>query len=423
MPVAVVPHRCPGPLRNLTFADVVKKIEAKQMNLFDRASALAPELSDIRRDLHAHPELSFQEIRTAEVVAERLRELGYDVRTGVGITGCVGEFSTGDGPTVALRADMDALPILEENDVPYRSREAGIMHACGHDAHVACLLGAARLLAESRDDASLPAGRIRLLFQPSEESTDEENLGGAQRMIADGAMEGVDAVFGLHVDANSPAGQVLFRQGPLMAGNDTLRGTVRGAASHAALPHEGLDALVLASHVVLAVQAIVSRRLDPLEPAVITFGRIEGGTKENILVEEVRLAGTLRYFDSAVRSTIHRELRRAFAVADALGGDGRVEVREGNPPVHNDPRLTELARSAAKAVVSTEGLGTADQIMGAEDFAYLAREAPGCFFWLGARIAKDPRKHHTPRFDIDESCLPVGAAVLAAAAGTALAEL
>jgi amidohydrolase len=392
------------------------------MELLSRASALAPELVEIRRDIHAHPELAFQERRTAALVAERLRQLGYEVRTGVARTGCIGQLSTGAGRTVALRADMDALPIQEANDVPYRSRVDGVMHACGHDAHVACALGAARLLAESAAEGSLPSGRIRLIFQPSEERTDDENLGGAQRMIAEGALEGVDAVIGLHVASMSPTGQVLFREGPLMAGNDTLHGVVRGASAHAALPHEGLDAVVLAAHVVLAVQAIVARRIDPLEPAVITFGKIEGGRAENILSSEVQLTGTLRYFDFAVREQLQEELRRAFAVADAMGGEGRIEIKSGNPPVINDARLNDIVRAAAISVVGEADVGVADLIMGAEDFAFLAREAPGCFFWLGAGIEADPRTHHSPRFDIDENCLPRGAAVLAAAAQKVLAE-
>jgi amidohydrolase len=392
------------------------------MELLSRATALAPELVEIRRDIHAHPELSFRETRTAALIAERLKRLGYDVRTGVGVTGCVGELSAGPGRTIALRADMDALPIQEANDVPYRSRNDGAMHACGHDAHVACLLGAAELLAESARQGSLPPGRIRLLFQPSEETTDEQNVGGARRMIEDGAMDGVDAVIGLHVASESAAGQVLFRAGPLMAGNDTLRGIIRGVNAHAALPHEGLDAVVLASHVILAAQAVVARRIDPLQPAVITFGMIEGGTAENILAGTVKLEGTLRYFSAEVRDRLHEELRRAFALADTLGGEGRLEIRDGNPPVINDPKLNDLVRAAAESVVGPADIGVADQIMGAEDFAYLAREVPGCFFWLGARIDDDPRSHHSPHFDIDESCLPRGAAVLAAAAQRALAE-
>ncbi|MGD8869051.1 MAG: amidohydrolase [Gemmatimonadales bacterium] len=392
------------------------------MTLLAEAEVFAEDLVEIRRDIHAHPELAFQETRTAALVADELKRLGYDVRTGIGVTGCVGEISSGPGPTVALRADMDALPIQETNDVTYRSRIEGVMHACGHDAHVTCVLGAARLLAQRAADGRLPSGRVRLLFQPSEETTDAENMGGASRMIADGAMDEVDAVLALHVAAMSPTGLILFRPGLLMAGHDTLFGTVTGVSAHAALPHEGRDAILLASHVVQAAQAVVARRIDPLDSAVVTFGKIHGGTAENILASEVRLEGTLRYFSDEVRKTIHDELRLAFAVADAMGGRARLEIRDGNPPVVNDPRLTALARSAAQSVVGAGNVAVAEQIMGAEDFAFLAREAPGCFFWLGARIEADPRTHHSPRFDIDERCLPEGAAVLAAAAEKVLAE-
>lgn len=392
------------------------------MTLLAEAEAFVGDLVQIRRDIHAHPELAFQERRTAALVADELKRLGYDVRTGVGVTGCVGEISTGPGRTVALRADMDALPIQETNDVPYRSRNDGVMHACGHDAHVTCLLGAARLLAQRAGEGRLPSGRVRLLFQPSEETTDAENIGGASRMIADGAMDQVDAVLALHVAAMSPTGLVLFRPGLLMAGHDSLFGTVTGVSAHAALPHEGRDAILLASHVIQAAQAVVARRIDPLDSAVVTFGKIHGGTAENILASEVRLEGTLRYFSDEVRTTIHDELRRAFAVADAMGGRARLEIRDGNPPVLNDARLTALARSAAQSLVGADNVAVAEQIMGAEDFAFLAREAPGCFFWLGARIETDPRTHHSPRFDIDERCLPKGAAVLAGAAEKVLAE-
>jgi amidohydrolase len=392
------------------------------MELLSRANALAADIIEIRRDIHAQPELSFRETRTAALVADYLKRLGYEVRTQVGVTGCIGELGSGDGRTVALRADMDALPIQEANDVPYRSQVDGVMHACGHDAHVACLLGAALLLAESERSGDLPPGRVRLLFQPSEETTDEHNLSGARRMIEDGAMEGVDAVIGLHVAAESPAREVLFRAGPLMAGNDTLFGTVRGTSAHAALPHEGKDALLFAAHVLLAVQAIIARNVDPLKPAVVTFGTIEGGSASNILCSEVRLGGTLRYFDSEVRRTLHEELKRAFAVADAMGGEGEIEIRPGYPPLTNDARLTDIVQSAARSVIGDDDVATADLIMGAEDFAFLARETPGCFFWLGAAIEGDQRTHHSPRFDIDESCLPRGAAVLAAAACKVLAE-
>jgi amidohydrolase len=392
------------------------------MDLLSKAEGFASELIEVRRDLHAHPELSFQERRTSSLVADKLKRLGYEVRTGVGVTGCVGEIVTGPGRTVALRADMDALPIQEANEVAYRSLNHGVMHACGHDAHVSCLLGAARLLAESARSGALPSGRVRLLFQPSEELKDEDNVGGAERMIEDGAMEGVDAVIGLHVASESPTGQLLFRDGVLMAGNDTLRGTIRGTNAHAALPHEGVDAILLTSHVISAVQGIVARRIDPLESAVITFGRIEGGTAENVICGEVRLEGTLRYFSPEVREQLHQGLRDAFAIADALGGAGEIQILAGNPPVDNDSRLNDLVRSAAAEVVGPDNVLVADQIMGAEDFAFLAQQSHGCFFWLGARIEGDPRSHHSPRFDIDERCLPRGAAVLAAAAQKILAE-
>ncbi|NIR45986.1 MAG: amidohydrolase [Gemmatimonadetes bacterium] len=391
------------------------------MTLLEKARAIGPELVKTRRDIHAHPELSFQENRTAGLVADRLRKLGYDVRTGIAVTGCIGELVTGPGRTVALRADMDALPIQEANEVPYRSQRDGVMHACGHDAHVACLLGAARLLAEAASRGELPKGRIRLLFQPSEETTDAENKSGARRLIEEGAMEGVDAVIGLHVAAEAPVGEVLLREGLMMAGNDTLRGVVEGVGAHAALPHEGLDAVLLAAHVVQAAHSIVSRRIDPLASAVITFGKIEGGTAENIVASAVHLEGTLRYFERDVRQRLHAELRRAFAVADALGGTGRLEISEGYPPLVNDGDLTALVRAAASEI-GEPSVASADMIMGAEDFAFLGQEAPGCFFWLGAGIDDDPRNHHSPRFDIDERCLPVGAAVLAAAAGKVLVE-
>ncbi len=387
--------------------------------LLQRAQAIEADLVEIRRDLHRHPELSFRETRTAAAAADRVEALGFHVRRDVGRTGVVADLANGAGPTIALRADMDALPIQEANDVDYRSTVAGVMHACGHDAHVSMLVGAARLLADAKRAGDLPAGAVRLLFQPSEEASDEENLSGAARMIADGAMRGVDAVFGLHIGAHLPAGKLYLLPGPMMAGTDTIIGEVRGRSSHAARPEEGIDAVVLAAHVVLACQNGVARRISPVDQGVVTIGRIEGGVAENVLAERVCLRGTIRYFDVRVRERLQEAVRGAFAVADALGGHGALEIRPGYPPVINDDAMTALAREATTAALGAERVDRAEPMLGGEDFAILLGEAPGSFFWLGGAL-EPPREHHHPRFDIDERVLPLGAAALAACATRAL---
>ncbi len=390
------------------------------MSHLQRARKLAQELSELRRDFHRHPELGFKEHRTARVVADYLASLGFRVRREVGITGVVGEVGNGSAPVVALRADMDALPIQEEGDHDYLSTAPGVMHACGHDAHMAGLLGAARLLAEDGTEGRLPEGTLRLLFQPSEERSDEEGKSGATRMIDDGAMRDVVAVAGLHVGAHLPTGKIFVKAGPMMAGSDDFKIRVRGRSAHAALPHEGVDALVLAAQGILGAQQAVSRRISPMDHGVLTFGTIRGGVASNVLPEEVVLSGTLRYFTDEVRSRLHRSLHEAFASLEAQGGKVRVDLRPGYPPLVNDPGVTEVAREVARRVGGEENVWPAEPMMGAEDFALLAREAPGTFLWLGAALP-DPREHHHPRFDIDESVLPTAAALLAGM-GTSLLE-
>jgi amidohydrolase len=386
------------------------------------ARALAPELSRLRRDFHRHPELAFQERRTAEVVAGYLEKLGFSVKTGVGVTGVVGELERSHGPCIALRADMDALPIQEDADHDYRSTVPGVMHACGHDAHMAGLLGAAHLLAGARKDGSLPPGRVRLLFQPSEEGMDQEGKSGATRMVEDGAMEGVAAVAGLHVGAHLPAGKVFVSEGAIMAGSDDLRVVVRGRSAHAALPHEGIDALVLAAQGILGSQQAVSRRLSPMENGVVTFGQILGGVASNVVPEEITLKGTVRYFTEDVRKRLHAGVVGAFKGLETQGAKVDVEVFRGYPPVVNDPAITAISRRVAEEVVPEADIWEAEPMMGAEDFAILAREAPGVFLWLGAALP-DPREHHNPRFDIDESVLPIASALLAGTAAQLLREL
>lgn len=385
------------------------------VDLLQQARTLAPDLVALRRALHRHPELSFQEHATAARVAGELRALGLTVRTGVGRTGVTAELGSGEGPTVALRADMDALPIQEETGAAYASEVPGVMHACGHDVHMSGLVGAARLLVEEYRAGRLPPGRVRLLFQPSEEGMDSEGRSGAVRMIEDGAMDGVDAVLGLHVWAHLPAGVLYLREGPLMAGSDEVVVEVRGRSSHAARPDEGVDALVLAAQGILAAQTVVSRGLSPMQRGVVSFGTIEGGVAPNVLADRVRLHGTLRYFEDEVRGRLRAGVERAFATAGVMGGSAEVSFRSGYPPVVNDPRTTAAVREATAALLGAGALQEAEPMMGAEDFAFLARRAPGTFLWLGAGLP-DRREHHHPRFEIDESVLPVGAAVLAAGA-------
>ena len=381
--------------------------------LLERAATFEPELIALRRHFHRHPELAFQETKTAAECAARVEALGYEVRRNVGRTGVVAELRNGAGPTVALRADMDALPIQEQNDVDYRSSVPGVMHACGHDAHMTILIGAARLLKEAHTRGELPGGTVRLLFQPSEESSDHENKSGAARMIDDGALDDVDAVFGLHIGAHLPAGIFHIGSGPIMAGTDTFTATIRGRSSHAARPHEGVDAILLAAQVINAAHTIVSRRLSPFDEGVLSIGMINGGVAENVIADRVELRGTLRYFDDDVRKIIRRELDKACAIADTLGGKYELDLRSGYPPVVNDERMTGLAHDAITRAIGAEYISPDPRMMGAEDFALMLRKIPGTFIWLGAALKK-PREHHHPEFNIDESVLIKGAAAMAA---------
>ncbi|GMR14375.1 MAG: M20 family metallopeptidase [Gemmatimonadota bacterium] len=392
------------------------------MSLIERARAMQPSLVEMRRDLHRHPELGFQEERTARIAADAVEALGFRVRRGVGITGVVAELGNGAGPTVALRADMDALPIQEEAGVEYASRSPGVMHACGHDAHTTGLVGAAHLLAEELALGTLPPGVVRLIFQPSEEGTDEEGKSGAMRMIADGAMGGVDAVVGLHVSPERPAGKIFVCSGAFMAGAEELRVTVRGRSSHAARPELGVDALLLAAQGLVAAKAAANEALDPGESGVVSFGKLEAGTAGNIIADRAILYGTLRYFDRDVRARLVAAVTEGFESLEASGAGVTVDVGPGFPPLLNDEAVTRCVSEALGELLGDAAVAGCEPEMTAEDFAYLAREAPSVFFWLGASLP-DARELHHPRFDIDESVLPVGAAALAHSAITLLRTL
>jgi amidohydrolase len=375
--------------------------------MLHRAQQIQDQLVHWRRDFHMHPELGFHESRTADVVAGELGALGYRVRSGVGRTGVVGERGEGH-PIVAIRADMDALPIQEDNDVPYASQVPGVMHACGHDAHTAIALGVATLLAGE----SYP-GTVRFLFQPAEEVSDDEGYSGAPRLVQDGAMEGVDAVLALHVNASSPVGEISLNAGPSSAGVDTFWATVSGQGAHGAYPHKSVDPVYLTGHVLLALHGIVSRRLDPFDPAVISVCSIHGGTASNVIPESVQLSGTIRYEDATVQSAIHAEIERALSITRSLGGDYRLRFEIGSQPIINDAELVRLLEEVCADLLGPGHTKAKEKGMGAEDFAVLSNLAPGVMFRLGCRIEGDERQGHSPTFDIDERCLPIGAAMLA----------
>ena len=392
------------------------------MKLLEQAQSLAADLTAIRRDLHRHPELSFQEVRTAGIAAQEMEALGFSVRTGIGRTGVIAELHNGEGPVIALRADMDALPIKEANTHEFVSENSGVMHACGHDGHVAGLIGAARILEEERDSGRLPPGTIRFLFQPSEEATDDEGQSGAMRMVDEGAMEGVDTVVGLHLGGPLPCGKTFFAAGPIMSGAEELLIEVHGKSTHAGLPEAGIDALVLAARGVVAAQDAAPENRSPVEDGILSFGRITGGTANNVLADLVTIEGTMRFFSEEVRERLHRRLDEAFGVLEESGAKVTIRIGTGYLPVINDDRVTELVRAAAIDLLGEDNVLPIQPMTLAEDFSFLASEAPGTFFWVGAALAR-PRMHHEADFDIDESALPLGAATLAAGAIRLLQEM
>ena len=379
--------------------------------MLKRAYEIQDQLVNWRRDFHMHPELGFQETRTAAKAAEVLGGLGWRVRTGVGRTGVTADLGEGS-PCVAIRADMDALPIQEQNPgISYASQHPGMMHACGHDAHTAIALGVATLL----KGQEFP-GRVRLLLQPSEEIGDDEGVSGAPRMIEDGAMEGVDMVLALHVDSHTPVGTIQVASGPASGGVDAFFATIRGKGAHGAQPHESVDPFVISAHVIMAINAIASRRLDPVAPAVVSIGSLHGGQATNVIPEAVELSGTLRFMDPEVQKQIHTEIERALEVARALGGDYELEFEPGGLPMINDSGVVKLIREVGADLLGAEHVQTPRVEMGAEDFGAFSDLAPGAMFMLGCQIEGDQRRFHDPHFDINERCLPMGAAILAEAA-------
>jgi amidohydrolase len=390
----------------------------------DRAAAeITPQLIAWRRDLHAHPELGNRELRTAALVADHLRALKLDeVKTGVAHTGVVAVLKGGKpGPVVALRADMDALPVAEQVDLPFASKartrynneDVGVMHACGHDCHTAILMAVASVLAGLRQEL---CGTVKFIFQPAEEGPPEGERGGAELMIAEGALKNPepDVIFGLHVTSVLPTGVLGVRGGPLMASADALKIAVRGRQTHGAAPWRGVDPIVTAAQVVLGLQTLVSRQLDIAhEPAVVTIGAIKGGVRHNIIPDEVQMIGTIRTFDEPMREFIHTRVKEtAEAIAKSARADCEVCITHGYDVTINDAELTALMRPTLERVAGAHGLPPMPKVTGSEDFSCFQQVVPGMFFFVGVtageEAARTAEPNHSPRFRVDENALPLG---------------
>jgi len=381
----------------------------------DQAQELFPYTQSMRRDFHLHPELGFQEVRTAGIVARELQSLGLEVSTGMGKTGVVALIEGGrPGPTLLLRADMDALPILEETGAEYASQNPNVMHACGHDGHTAILLTVARMLHTIRDE--IP-GTIKLVFQPA-----EEGMGGAESMIADGVLDGpkVDMALGLHVWNEQPLGWLGIAAGPTMAGAERFNIRLTGKGGHGAAPHTTVDPVIAGAQIIAALQTIPSRNVAPLQAAVVSVTTFHSGDAFNIVPQYAELTGTIRTFEPSVRETV---LRRFFeiveGVAASMGCKAEVENIRLTPPVINEPRTTGVIQEAARRVLPSAMLSTEGHItMGSEDFAYFMEKVPACFFFIGSANAGRGLNygHHHPKFDFDEAVLPDAAALMAQAA-------
>jgi amidohydrolase len=375
----------------------------------------APALSAMRRHYHTHPELSFEERETAAAIAERLRELGLETRDHVGGEGVVGVLrgTAGDGRTLLIRADIDALPIEEISDAEYRSQVPGVMHACGHDGHIAIALTLAEILSGRRDQL---AGNVAFAFQPA-----EERAAGAAKMIEEGALDDpkVDAVIGLHLWATYPVGKIAVQPGAVMASADELFLRVRGKGGHGAVPHEAVDPIVAAAQIVVAAQTLISREISPFHPAVLTWGAISGGTAFNIIADEVELRGTLRTYDEADRVFLKRRLAElASGIAQGMRAEAEVTVGLGTGACVNDAEITQLVRAAAEATVGRENVPTEDmRLTPSDDMSVFLAAVPGCYFFVGAGNVERgiTAPHHNARFDIDEAALAIGVETMARA--------
>lgn len=393
----------------------------------DAAARVEQKVIASRRDIHEHPELGNREVRTAKLVADRLRALGIEVKENVAHTGVVGLLRGGKpGRVVGLRADMDALPVTEQVDLPFASKvrttyngqEVGVMHACGHDAHVAILLGVAEVLAGIRDQ--LP-GTVKFLFQPAEEGAPQGEEGGAELMVKEGALDNpkVDAVFGLHVTSRYPVGEIEYKPEGMMAAVDSFKIVVKGKQTHGAYPWLGVDPIVVASQIVLGLQTIPSRQVDStLAPSVVTVGAIHGGVRNNIIPDNVEMIGTIRSLDAKMRDDIHARIKRTVEnIAASAGASAELTITTGYPITYNDPALTDKMAPTLRRVAGPSNVRVVNATLGAEDFSFFQQKVPGLFFWLGTRpknqTAEEAASNHSPLFYVDESGLGLGVRAMA----------
>jgi hippurate hydrolase len=384
----------------------------------DLAKDLAPEFIEIRHHLHAHPELSYQEFETSRFVQEKLTSynIPFQVKANTGVIGII-EGKNPSSRVIALRGDMDALPIVEENDIPYKSTKPGIMHACGHDVHTTCLLGASKILSQTKDEWE---GTVKLIFQPGE----EKNPGGASLLIKEKVLESPkpEAIFALHVNPQLEVGNLSFRAGKVMASADEIYMTIRSKGGHAAAPHLTADTILIASHLIVALQQVISRNCDPLSPSVLSITSFQGGYTTNVIPSEVKLMGTFRAMDEKWRFKAHDIIRKlSTELVHSMGAEIDVHIDVGYPTVYNNEDLNNSARKIAESYLGAEKVGETEIRMGAEDFGYYSQQIPGCFFRLGtANAAKGIISGvHTPKFNIDESAIETGIGIMATLGATA----
>lgn len=385
--------------------------------LIGEVMAIESQLVSWRRHLHQYPELSFQEYQTADFVAEKLKEIeGVSVQERIANTGIVATISAGEGKTVAIRADMDALPIMEKNQHSFVSKNPGVMHACGHDAHTAILLGTAKILAEKAREG-LFQGTIKLILQPAEEATDHEGLSGAPRMIQEGVLENVESIIALHMCPWEPVGTVQMNDGYSMANVDVFHGKIKATGGHGGYPHLGTDPIWMLGSFLQAFYGIISRKISALDTAVASIGQIQTGTASNIIPEEVSITGTLRSYSPEVRDQLAKEVEQAFKVVEPFGGSYTFVVERGEPALNNDSKVNEIIRSTATELYPELKIVQKPFGLGGEDFGYMTRQIPGSMFFLGCAMQDGIlRDLHTNTFDIDERCLPMGVSILAASA-------